>query len=64
VPYHFESVEAWLSYRRERGISTEVDPSLLAHARNVLAERSGELLIRERMLAASYRAIAPAAPIA
>jgi hypothetical protein len=56
VLYHFESVDAWLSYRLERGTSTEVDPSLLAHAREVLADRSGELLIREQMLGARHRA--------
>jgi hypothetical protein len=62
VLYHFESVDAWLSYRLERGTSTEVDPTLLAHAREVLAGTSGELLIREQMLATRYRAIAPVAP--
>jgi hypothetical protein len=55
VVYHFDSVDAWLAYRVERGTSTEVDPALVARARDVLAETPGELLIREQMLATRYR---------
>ena len=54
VLYHFASVDAWLAYRVERGTSTEVDPALLARAREVLADTSGELLIREQMRATRY----------
>ena len=56
VLYHFDSVDAWLAYRLERGTSTEVDPALVARARDVLANTSGELLIREQMRATRYRA--------
>jgi hypothetical protein len=55
VLYHFASVDAWLAYRVERGTSTEVDPTLLAGARDVVADTSGELLIREQMRATRYR---------
>ena len=55
VLYHFPSVDAWLAYRVERGTSTEVDAALLARAREVLADTSGELLIREQMRATRYR---------
>jgi hypothetical protein len=55
VLYHFDSVDAWLAYRVERGTSTEVDPALFARAREVLADTSGELLIREQMRATRYR---------
>ena len=55
VLYHFESVDQWLAYRVERGTCTEVDPALLARARDVLAETPGELLIREQMRATRYR---------
>jgi len=55
VLYHFDSVDAWLAYRIERGTSTEVDLALLARARQVLADTSGELLIREQMRATRYR---------
>ena len=54
VVYHFDSVDAWLAYRVERGTSTEVDPALLARARDVLVDTSGELLIREQMRATRY----------
>ena len=54
VLYHFETVDQWLAYRVERGTSTEVDPGLLERARDVLAETSGELLIREQMRATRY----------
>ena len=60
VLYHFDSVDKWLAYRVERGTSTEVDPALLARARDVLAETSGELLIREQMRATRYRRRQPA----
>jgi hypothetical protein len=60
VVYHFDSVDKWLAYRVERGTSTEVDPALLARARDVLAETSGELLIREQMRATRYRRRHPA----
>jgi hypothetical protein len=55
VLYHFDSVDQWLAYRVERGTSTEVDPALLARARDVLTETAGELLIREQMRATRYR---------
>jgi hypothetical protein len=55
VLYHFASVDAWLAYRVERGTSTEVDPALLAHARGILTDTAGELLIREQMRATRYR---------
>ncbi len=55
VLYHFDSDEAWLAYRTERGTKTEVDPALLVRAREVLADTSGELLIREQMRATRYR---------
>jgi hypothetical protein len=61
VLYHFDSVDQWLAYRVERGTSTEVDPALLTRARDVLAETSGELLIREQMRATRYRRRAPRA---
>jgi hypothetical protein len=55
VLYHFDSVDQWLAYRVERGTSTEVDPVLLARARDAVAESSAELLIREQMRATRYR---------
>jgi hypothetical protein len=55
VAYHFDSVDAWLAYRVERGTSTELDPTLLARARRILGETAGELLIREQMRATRYR---------
>ncbi len=55
VLYHFDNIDAWLAYRVERGTSTEVDPALQARAREMLAEVSGELLIREQMRATRYR---------
>jgi hypothetical protein len=55
VRYHFESVDAWLAYRTERGTKTEVDPALLVRAREMLADTPGELLIREQMRATRYR---------
>jgi len=58
VVYHFDSVDAWLVYRAERGTSTEVDPALLARAREMLAKTPGELLIREQMRATRYRQVA------
>jgi hypothetical protein len=60
VLYHFATVDAWLAYRLERGTSTEVDPALLARTREVLADMSGELLIREQMRATRYRQRHPA----
>ena len=42
-------------YHFERGTKTEVDPALLARAREMLADTSGELLIREQMRATRYR---------
>jgi hypothetical protein len=60
VLYHFHSVDAWLAYRVERGTSTEVDAALLARARRELADKSGELLIREQMRATRYRQRHPA----
>jgi hypothetical protein len=55
VVYHFESVEAWLAHRVERGSTTLVPPELQERAREVLAQTSGELLIREHMRATRYR---------
>jgi hypothetical protein len=55
VVYHFDSVDAWLAYRIDRGTTTEVDPALVASAREMLAETAGELLIREQMRATRYR---------
>jgi hypothetical protein len=55
VLYHFDSVDAWLAYRAERGSTTVVPPDLQARAREVLAQTSGELLIREQMRATRYR---------
>jgi hypothetical protein len=55
VLYHFDSVDAWLAYRTERGTTTEVDPALLTRAREMLAEASGELLVREQLRATRYR---------
>jgi hypothetical protein len=55
VLYHFDSVEAWLAYRAERGSSTVVPPELQERARELLAQASGELLIREQMRATRYR---------
>jgi hypothetical protein len=52
---HFDTVDAWLAYRAERGASTEVDPALVARAREMLAEASRELLIREQIRATRYR---------
>ena len=62
VLYHFDRVDAWLAYRVERGTSTEVDPALLARARDVLAKTPGELLIREQMRATRYRRRHPKRP--
>jgi hypothetical protein len=59
VLYHFDSVDAWLAYRAERGSSAVVPPDLQEHARAVLAETSGELLIREGMRATRYRRRSP-----
>jgi hypothetical protein len=53
--YHFDSVEAWLAYRADRGSSTVVPPELQERASEVLAETAGELLIREQMRATRYR---------
>jgi hypothetical protein len=55
VLYHFGSVDAWLAYRAERGTTTEVAPALVARAREMLADRSGELLVREQMHATRYQ---------
>jgi len=55
VVYHFDTVEAWLAYRAERGSLTVVPPALQKRARTLLAQTSGELLIRERMRATRYR---------
>ena len=55
VLYHFDSVEAWLAYRAERGSATVVPPELQERAREVLAQTPGALLIREQMRATRYR---------
>jgi hypothetical protein len=55
VLYHFESVYAWLTYRADRGSTTEVPQALQTRARKILAATSGELLVREQMRAIRYR---------
>jgi hypothetical protein len=55
VLYHFDSVDAWLAYRAERGSTTEVPQELQARAREILAATSGELLVSEQMRATRYR---------
>ena len=62
VLYHFGSVDAWLAYRAERGTTTEVEPALLACAGEMLADTSGELLVREQMRATRYRQRHPLRP--
>lgn len=50
--YHFDSVEAWLSYMAERWADAQIDPAIVGRARELLSAGTGKLLIRRRLHAA------------
>ena len=53
--YHFDSVDACESYLAEEWRDCEVDPALMSRARELLANKEGETVIREPMQAARLR---------
>ena len=55
VLYHFDSVDACESYLAEEWRDCEVDPVLISRARELLANKEGETVIREPMQATRLR---------
>lgn len=51
---HFDSIEAWLAYRTERGSTSLVDAAAVATASQLLPE-GGELRVLDRVSARLYR---------
>jgi len=53
---HFSSVDEWLRHREERRSTSVIDPSVIAHARELLPlQGDSELRVSERVLASSFR---------
>ena len=53
--YHFDSVDACESYLAEEWGDFQVDPALMSRARELLANKQGEIVIGEPMQAARLR---------
>ena len=54
--YHFDSVDACESFLAEEWYEDfQVDPALMSHARELLANKEGELVIKEPVQAARLR---------
>ncbi|MFN2491064.1 MAG: hypothetical protein ABR529_15305 [Actinomycetota bacterium] len=52
--YH-ESVDAWFEYRREKGATSVVAPSVLRAARRELRSGEGQVVVIERVRASALR---------
>lgn len=53
--YHFDSVEAWLDYMQEWWAAAIIEREMVARARTLLADRNGEIRVRQTLRATRLR---------
>ena len=53
--YHFDSVKAWLDYMHEWWTAAIIEPEMVDRARTLLADRSGEIRVRQTLRATRLR---------